>query len=85
MGENESLELCDRLSRSLTRARLMPYDVKIEQRLDHLDEALENCRDLLAALEDCKTDTARNFGTPVDGHAADNVIPFPGPARHRDD
>ncbi len=82
-AEPECLEICDRLSRSLTRARLMPYDMEIGERLDRLDHVLENCRELLGALEAQTSDAEWITPRRAGGIDAPNVIPFPTRVRSR--
>lgn len=77
MAEPDCLELCARLSRSLTRARLLPDDAGIDVRLDRLDDVLGNCLKLLTALEVSHRHAALARTPAPTGRAASNVIPFP--------
>ena len=77
------LEICDRLGRSLARARQLPRDAEIDQRLDRLDDVLARCRELLSALDAKEPSGARTSENFPDGRNAPNVIPFPGKTRAR--
>lgn len=75
--ELSNLEICDRLSRSLARARLREYGDMTVTRLDRLDHVLESCGAYLAALDAQERAQPQTCETPAGGYDAPNVILFP--------
>ncbi len=81
--EQDCLEICDRLSKSLARGRLFEYGDITRKRLDRLDNVLENCSAFLAALDAAEAVTPMTYQTVAGGYDAPNVIPFPWKMRMR--
>ena len=80
----DCMEICDLLSKSLTRGRLFEYGDLTRKRLDRLDDVLENCSAFLTALDAAEASGPTPYETVVGGYDAPNVIPFPWKARLQD-